>query len=77
MSAYGEALLRDGVENRSTAFTQRAAIQTATAAATKVFELNLARIEKPGNIPAWIHAHLYRPEYALEPQGSDDAIGAV
>lgn len=50
------------------------AIQTAIAVAKKVFELNLARVEEPGNIPVWIHSHLYKPEYALEPQGSDDAL---
>jgi malate dehydrogenase (oxaloacetate-decarboxylating)(NADP+) len=39
-------------------------VQTAIIVTRKIFELGLARVEKPTDIPAWRHSLLYRPEYA-------------
>jgi malate dehydrogenase (oxaloacetate-decarboxylating)(NADP+) len=43
-------------------------IQTAAHVAKLVFDLGLARVERPSDIVAFIRAHVYKPEYQpLEP----------
>jgi malate dehydrogenase (oxaloacetate-decarboxylating)(NADP+) len=39
-------------------------VKTAVAIAEKVFELGLARVDKPADVAAWVQSLLYRPEYA-------------
>lgn len=39
-------------------------VKTAIAIAKKVFELGLARIDKPADIAELVNASLYKPEYA-------------
>jgi malate dehydrogenase (oxaloacetate-decarboxylating)(NADP+) len=41
-------------------------VQTAIVVAKKIFDLGLARVEKPADIFAWIHSLLYKPEYVHE-----------
>src|SRR5712671_5568184 len=41
-------------------------IQTAARVAKLVFDLGLARVERPSDIVAFIRAHVYKPEYQLE-----------
>jgi len=45
---------------------QAAAIKTAIAAAQKIFELNLARVNKPRDLTTLVTSQLYKPEYAVE-----------
>jgi len=42
---------------------QNLEVQTAIVVANKIFELGLARVEKPANVSTWIHSLLYKPEY--------------
>jgi malate dehydrogenase (oxaloacetate-decarboxylating)(NADP+) len=39
-------------------------VKTAVAVANKVFELGLARVDKPADVAAWVQSLLYKPEYA-------------
>jgi malate dehydrogenase (oxaloacetate-decarboxylating)(NADP+) len=43
-----------------------AEIQTAARVAKLIFDLNLARVERPADIVAFIRAHVYKPEYPNE-----------
>lgn len=45
---------------------QNAAIKTAIAAAQKIFDLNLARVDKPKDITELVTSQLYKPEYARQ-----------
>jgi len=39
-------------------------VKTAVAVANKVFELGLARVDKPADVAAWVQSLLYKPQYA-------------
>jgi malate dehydrogenase (oxaloacetate-decarboxylating)(NADP+) len=41
-------------------------IQTAARVAKLVFDSGLARVERPGDMVAFIREHVYKPEYKLE-----------
>jgi malate dehydrogenase (oxaloacetate-decarboxylating)(NADP+) len=41
-------------------------IQTAARVAKLVFDAGLARVERPGDMVAFIREHVYKPEYKLE-----------
>jgi malate dehydrogenase (oxaloacetate-decarboxylating)(NADP+) len=41
-------------------------IQTAARVAKLVFDSKLARVDRPGDIVAWIRQHVYKPEYVEE-----------
>ena len=41
-------------------------IQTAARVAKLIFDSGLARVNRPGDMVAWIREHLYRPEYVEE-----------
>ena len=43
-----------------------AEIQTAARVAKLVFDSGLARVDRPGDMVAWIRQHVYKPEYAHE-----------
>ena len=43
-----------------------AEIQTAALVAKLVFDSGLARVDRPGDMVAWIRQHVYKPEYAHE-----------
>jgi malate dehydrogenase (oxaloacetate-decarboxylating)(NADP+) len=43
-----------------------AEIQTAARVAKLVFDSGLARVDRPGDMVAWIRQHVYKPEYAEE-----------
>jgi malate dehydrogenase (oxaloacetate-decarboxylating)(NADP+) len=45
---------------------QKAAIKTAIAAAQKLFELNLARVDMPKDLTVLVPSQLYKPEYAAQ-----------
>ena len=38
-------------------------VKTAIAVAKKIFDLGLARVDKPQDVTAWVNALLYKPEY--------------
>jgi malate dehydrogenase (oxaloacetate-decarboxylating)(NADP+) len=42
-------------------------VRTAERVAGLVFERNLARVDEPNNINAWLRAMLYKPEYTALP----------
>jgi malate dehydrogenase (oxaloacetate-decarboxylating)(NADP+) len=44
---------------------QKAAIKTAIAAAQKIFELNLARVDRPKDVAALVASQLYKAEYEV------------
>ena len=46
-------------------------IQTAARVAKLVFDLGLARVERPTDIVAFIRKHVYKPEYANSPAVAD------
>jgi malate dehydrogenase (oxaloacetate-decarboxylating)(NADP+) len=48
-------------------------IQTAARVAKLVFDSGLARVDRPGDMVAWIRQHLYKPEYAEEAQAGKAA----
>jgi malate dehydrogenase (oxaloacetate-decarboxylating)(NADP+) len=53
-------------------------IQTAARAAKLVSDSGLARVERPGDIVAFIREHVYKPEYAtLAPAAKVEAIRAA
>jgi malate dehydrogenase (oxaloacetate-decarboxylating)(NADP+) len=41
-------------------------IQTAARVAKLIFDSGLARVNRPGDVVAWIREHVYRPEYVEE-----------
>jgi malate dehydrogenase (oxaloacetate-decarboxylating)(NADP+) len=41
-------------------------IRTAQRVAEIIFDRNLARVERPGDIDAWLRSQLYRPEYPAQ-----------
>jgi malate dehydrogenase (oxaloacetate-decarboxylating)(NADP+) len=41
-------------------------IQTAARVAKLIFDSGLARVNRPGDMVAWIREHVYRPEYVEE-----------
>ena len=43
-------------------------VRTAERVAGLVFERNLGRVNQPKDIHAWLHAMLYKPEYAALPE---------
>ena len=42
-------------------------VKTAIAVANKIFDLGLARVDKPHDVAAWVNALLYKPEYDKPP----------
>ena len=52
-------------------------IQTAARVAKLVFDSGLARVDRPGDMVAWIRQHVYKPEYALESPAGKSASSAT
>jgi malate dehydrogenase (oxaloacetate-decarboxylating)(NADP+) len=48
-------------------------IQTAARVAKLIFDSGLARVNRPGDMVAWIRQHVYRPEYVKEAPGGKAA----
>jgi malate dehydrogenase (oxaloacetate-decarboxylating)(NADP+) len=48
-------------------------IQTAARVAKLIFDAGLARVNRPGDMVAWIRQHVYRPEYVKESPGGKAA----
>jgi malate dehydrogenase (oxaloacetate-decarboxylating)(NADP+) len=41
-------------------------VQTAIRVAEKIFDLGLARVQRPNDIAAWLEGLLYKPEYRAD-----------
>jgi malate dehydrogenase (oxaloacetate-decarboxylating)(NADP+) len=60
------ALLKQGLLYPLQANILETEIQTAARAAKMVFDLGLARVERPADLVSFIRRHVYKPEYIEE-----------